>query len=211
MPLLFKKQVRKSTRIAVWAIREEEETLRQLLPPLKAAEKKHLEKISYKPRRLEWLASRLLIHQMTGFYPGTRYLGNGQPYISQCREHVSISHTRGYAAVSISDDSVPGIDIEFPSARIQKVAKRFLNDKEKNFLDPDLIEKQLGLIWCAKEAIFKKAGQPGLIFKDQIITNPFVPKSHEGQISATLHIAGNTEKIKLEYLIDQDFYLVWIF
>ncbi|WP_462316958.1 4'-phosphopantetheinyl transferase family protein [Marinilabilia sp.] len=210
MPLLFKKKVSKSTRIAVWAIQEEEEVLLQLLPPLRTADKEHLDKISFIPRRLEWLASRVLIHQMTGLYPETRYHQNGQPYISNCPEFVSISHTKGYAAISLSTITFPGIDIEFPSHRIEKVAKRFLNESEKSFLDPAYTQKQLGLIWCTKEAIFKKAGTPGLVFKNQIIARPFIPKSQEGQLSASLQLTSTHEDINLEYLISQDFYLVWI-
>ncbi|PWE01272.1 4'-phosphopantetheinyl transferase family protein [Marinilabilia rubra] len=210
MPLLFKKQVSQSTRIAVWAIHEEEEKLLQLLPPLKTAEKELLKKISFKPRRLEWLASRVLIYQMTGVYPETGYFENGQPFIVRHREHVSISHTKGYAAVSVSCDSTPGIDIEFPSPRITKVAGRFLNQKKETFLRPELKEKQLGLIWCAKEAIFKKAGQPGLIFKDQIITTPFFPENDEGSFEAKLYLKEVEYDIKLKYYCTDDFYLVWL-
>ncbi|MFO8000391.1 MAG: 4'-phosphopantetheinyl transferase superfamily protein [Marinilabilia sp.] len=209
MPLIFEATPDKGHgRLAVWKISENEPDLLQMLPPLEDSEVKLLSNISYQPRRLEWLASRVLIYRLTGLYPGTCYNHRGQPFITNCHDNLSISHTRGYAAVSLSPDSPPGIDIERPSQRIEKVAGRFLNASEKNFITDIEKEEQLGLIWCAKEAVFKKAGQPGVIFKDHIIISPFTSMP-DGKLSATLIGDGKETTIHLGYHNTPEYYLVW--
>ncbi len=211
MPFFFEKKARPDRLVAVWQITETEEELLKLLPPLQEEEKSFLARVTSPPRKLEWLASRVLIYQYTGSYPASRYKDNGQPFLTGCNDQISISHTKGFAAIALSKNNTPGIDIEYPSARIEKVMNRFLHPEEHRFLSTtDLRNRQMGLIWCLKEAVFKQTGIPGLSFKDQIITRPFMPSSDEGEIFARLILPGKMElPIKLEYHIHQDFYLTW--
>ncbi len=178
------------------------------MPALQPVEQAFLTKITYPDRRMEWLASRVLLYRLTGMYPATRYNDNGQPFVSSCHENISISHTRGYAAIALSKKTMPGIDIEYPSERIEKVAPRFLNDSEKAFTGGSVKNQQLGLIWCAKEALYKKAGHPGLIFKDQIVLAPFKP-AKSGILMATVKINDISTTINLGYQIDKNYFLVW--
>lgn len=209
MPLLFESRETDPVRIAVWKITEGEEDFLQMLPKLAPSDSDFLSGISWQPRRLEWLASRVLLHRMTGFYPDVCYKENGQPEMSMCNEHISISHTRDFAAIALSTQDTPGIDIERPSSRIGKVKNRFLNDQEKEFISPNTEDEQLGLIWCAKEAIFKKAGQKGLNFREDIIISPFTPKE-KGHFSASLFPGWEQETgIELYYIKRDEFYLAW--
>ncbi|MDI3520904.1 4'-phosphopantetheinyl transferase family protein [Anaerophaga thermohalophila] len=209
MPIVFENENSHQTRVAVWKITESEEALKLMLPPLKKNETDFLQSISFAPRRKEWLASRVLIYRLTGLYPETRYMDNGQPFVTNCRENISISHTRSYAAIVLTNSFMPGIDIEYPSDRIRKVSKRFLNPHEKKFIKDPFTEVQLGLIWCSKEAIFKTAGIPGLVFKDHIIISPFTPVHQQGSINASLSVSGSNKTIYLNYVLDKNFYLVW--
>lgn len=211
MPVFLEKKVTPHLRIAVWEITETEKELLQLLPLLENEEAAFLGRISFAPRKLEWLASRVLIYRLTGIYPASRYKDNGQPFLTGCDEKISISHTRKFAAIALSTGETPGIDIEYPSPRIEKVSDRFLHQDESNYLSTGKIKKrQLGLIWCLKEAVFKQSGSPGLNFKEQIITQPFFPSSDEGEITASVKMQNTqNENIKLEYLIRPDFYLAW--
>ncbi|PRZ02185.1 4'-phosphopantetheinyl transferase superfamily protein [Marinilabilia salmonicolor] len=212
MPVLFKKQEGSTPLTVVWKISETEEELIKILPPLKDEEKIFLSRLSFPARRLEWLASRILIHLVTGHYPAARYKDNGQPFLVDCNDKISISHTKGYAAISVSKDKIPGVDIEYPSSRIEKVMNRFLHPEEKAFLSNNSVlkERQLGLIWCLKEAVFKQCGIPGLIFKEQIISQPFTPEDDSGIFLARVaHRAQPPEVLNLQYFIHQDFYLAW--
>ncbi len=211
MPFFFEKKVNPYLRVAVWEITETETELLQLLPPLQSKEASFLESISFVPRKLEWLASRILIYRLTGKYPASQYKDNGQPFLTGCNEKISISHTRGFAAIALSAEKMPGIDIEYPSNRIEKVSDRFLHHGEISYLSTgELKTRQLGLIWCLKEAVFKQIGSPGLNFKEQIITHRFFPTSDQGHITASVCLPENPSKtIDLEYLICPGFYLAW--
>ncbi|MGQ1890796.1 4'-phosphopantetheinyl transferase family protein [Thermophagus sp. OGC60D27] len=209
MALVFDTTDFSHPRVAVWEITETEQDLLNLLPPFRKEEADFLQKISHPPRRMEWLASRVLIHHLTGLYPATAYKENGQPYIKGCHEHISISHTKDYAAIVLSEETIPGVDIEYPSDRIRKVSDRFLNEKEKAFISEPYSDLQIGLIWCAKEAIYKAVGIPGLIFKDQIIISTFHPDGDQGVLKATLKTPSRKQQFQIHYRIEKNYFLVW--
>lgn len=76
----------------------------------------------------------------------------GKPLMEGLR--VSISHTvfktGGYAAIMLSRRHDVGIDIEYKSERIMKIASRFLRADEQ----PSNVCEHL-VYWCAKEAVYK--------------------------------------------------------
>ncbi|SFE23785.1 4'-phosphopantetheinyl transferase family protein [Thermophagus xiamenensis] len=209
MAIVFEQTNNNSTRIAVWEISENEEELLNLLPPLENKEEKFLQNISNASRRKEWLASRVLIYQLTGLYPAIGYNESGQPYLINSCDNLTISHTKGYAAIGLSQKTIPGIDIEYPSDRIRKVSDRFLNTAEQQFIQEQYFDIQLGLIWCAKEAVYKAAGHPGISFKEQIIVSPFIPHNSQGSFVATFHSQNQTQPFSLNYHLTKDYYLVW--
>ncbi|MDO5394610.1 MAG: 4'-phosphopantetheinyl transferase superfamily protein [Bacteroidales bacterium] len=80
-----------------------------------------------------------------------RHAQSGAPQIDGM--HVSVSHSRHYAAVALSERPV-GIDIEESrTAQLERVATRFLDDEEMavGALSP----VELLRAWTAKEAVFK--------------------------------------------------------
>ena len=54
-----------------------------------------------------------------------------------------------------------GIDIEYHSDRIQKIAQRFLRSDEKYTLTSDLLT-----VWCAKEAVYKLFSEQHLTYQE---------------------------------------------
>ncbi|MCR5454837.1 MAG: siderophore biosynthesis protein, partial [Bacteroidales bacterium] len=82
-------------------------------------------------RRREWLATRLLIKEMLGRYPGISYDGLGAPILSGCSDiNISVSHTDVLVAVSLSDKCSVGIDIERITNRVLRIKHKFLNRDE---------------------------------------------------------------------------------
>lgn len=80
-----------------------------------------------------------------------RHTPSGAPQIDGM--HVSVSHSRHYAAVGLSERPV-GIDIEERrTAQLERVATRFLDDEEmaRGAFSPDVLLRA----WTAKEAVFK--------------------------------------------------------
>src|SRR5690554_357010 len=90
MPLLFEQEKKGEGRLAVWHINETENELLQLLPmePNLAGQ---LQGIGHPEKRREWLASRILLHQLTGNTQALVYLSGDSPAcnksspVSACR------------------------------------------------------------------------------------------------------------------------------
>ncbi len=74
---------------------------------------------------------------------------NGKPLLPY--HHISISHTKGYLAIMLSERHEVGIDIEYPSERVLKIASRFLREDEQYADDA----KACLYAWCVKEALYK--------------------------------------------------------
>ena len=110
-------------------------------------------------RQCEWLATRALLQQTP--YKGQKilYHANGQPYLEN--RHISISHTRDYVAIAISESPI-GIDIEHKGRNALAVANSFLQQQE---LDNITAEDALRL-WVIKEAAFKYAPEKAAVLKD---------------------------------------------
>lgn len=80
-----------------------------------------------------------------------RHAPSGAPEIDGM--HVSVSHSRHYAAVALSEHPV-GIDIEERrDGQLERVATRFLDDEEMG--GGSLSPVELLRAWTAKEAAFK--------------------------------------------------------
>jgi phosphopantetheinyl transferase len=140
----------------LWGIWEISESCDELLGMLDAPAA-HLELLStYKSatRRLEYLAVRVLLKALLGREVLVKYHANGSPYLPDLPYHISISHTRDYAAVILG--AVPvGIDIEYRSSRVLKIPHRFLSTAELGLLGSSPSIEDLLICWSAKETVFK--------------------------------------------------------
>ena len=105
-------------------------------------------------RRLERLAVDRLMIRVFGHQVQVKHTLLGAPFILGYHGHISISHSRRYAALAVSDDDVIGIDIEEPRPdQLEKVASRFLSQEEYDYYSrlPHGILKA----WTLKEASYK--------------------------------------------------------
>ena len=106
-------------RIGLWKMTESEEELYAGVPEL--IRYRHVVcNMKSSARRLEFLCVRSLLMDMMGGM-------HGKPYL-ECGKNISISHTRGYVAVILSDNSDVAIDIEYMDERVCRIADRFLRD-----------------------------------------------------------------------------------
>ena len=64
--------------------------------------------------------------------------------------HISVSHTRGFAALILSDSQEVAVDIEYQSDRVGRIAKKFIRDDEPVTSIEDML-----LLWSAKETLYK--------------------------------------------------------
>lgn len=137
-----------------------------------------------KHRVNERLTARICLKTVIGKkYKGINYRKNGQPYLVGQDENISISHSKDILSIIISNSPDIGIDIQLPSEKIKKIAKRVFNQDELDWAKNEI--EKLTYLWCIKEAVFKASSIKGLDFRKEIIidTSSFFVKvktsSHE--------------------------------
>jgi len=154
---------------AVWHIEEPEHELAFLSFETCPAE------IVHEAKRLEYLAARVLMKQVCetlGFaYEGLRKNQHGKPFLKENRHHVSLTHSYPYVAVQVHPQVPVGIDLEQPKTKLLRVAPRFLSAAELPEAGVDLT--RLCVYWCAKEALYKLQGTPGVLFSIHLHIHPF--------------------------------------
>lgn len=202
MPLLMKHTD------PLWGIWKIEESSEVLLSLLRNREEylPQLELIRTEPRRREWLACRVLLQELTGGPACIAYRPNGAPYLSGSSLHISISHTKGYAAVLLQNRPAAGIDIEYRSERVSKIRSRFMNPEEEAGIDKEHETEHLLLHWCAKETLFKMIGQEEVDFLHHLHVRPF-PYAEEGSFTVYETRTEEGAVYRLDYLVTPDFVL----
>lgn len=195
MPLLQRSEYGNSL-IAVWKTTETTEELLELCHP---AYRQELTASGLKGGRLaERAAVRALL---SGIFPDNPpiilYREDGSPYLESGKS-ISISHTKGYAAVMISQKPVCGIDIELISGRALRIRERYMNSTDlDSFSETDV---DATLCWSAKETAFKATGRESYDFKNKI----FLTKQ-ENFIAAD----SSSVRMLIHYYISREFVLTW--
>jgi phosphopantetheinyl transferase len=136
------------------------------------------------------------------------YDGFGKPHLHDGK-HISITHSREFSAIIISNETV-GIDIELQRDKIIRIADKFC-ESEFQFLKRDTEEyiRKLTVIWGAKEAIFKIRNEKGISFKDHINVGDFELESK--QAIAELHFDSLVKDFKVHFEEIEEFTLVYAF
>lgn len=174
MALAWHRSVNSDTEIALWKIEEEAEDLYGRLK-LRDSEKAHLEQLKSSKRHLHWLGTRVLLREMIGT-PG--YINcltdkNGKPYLVDLPYYISFSHSFDYAGVMLSRVQEVGLDIELIKDKVARIAHKFLQPAELDFIAPEKRIEQLSACWCAKEAVYKCYGKREISFLHNIFLQPF--------------------------------------
>ncbi|MBO4772151.1 MAG: hypothetical protein J5595_06400 [Bacteroidales bacterium] len=114
MPLLPQNIDIEDVKIGFWRTDESAEDLFAMIANhLSDDEQSVYQSFKNDRRRREWLATRILVKEMLGHYPGIVYDDSGAPMLSGVdgTNNISVSHTDGIVAVLLSKNRV-GIDIE---------------------------------------------------------------------------------------------------
>lgn len=92
---------------------------------------------------------------------------------------ISISHCRTAACIALGDKAHSfGIDIEDYSDRLSRVAGKFINDREKTFITPDM----LLCAWTIKEAAYKAAHIERLTLREGIEITGISPEPSDNRL-----------------------------
>lgn len=169
------REVYPGVNLGLWQMDESPEHLFDLYPHLLPYRSSLDDKYKNDGRKLEFLAIRALMYEMLRVNGASKGLlshagdfthnGQGKPLFRGY--HVSISHTKGYAALILSKKSEVAVDIEYMSDRVERIASKFLRkDERADSLDAKLVH------WCAKETVFKLFSEENLLFEDMRV-KPF--------------------------------------
>ncbi|WP_235299077.1 4'-phosphopantetheinyl transferase family protein [Portibacter marinus] len=167
MPHYIDKQVFGGAMLGVWMIEEDDAYFENELAL--TSEEQDLVADMKGRRSIEWLSSRHLIHLMSKRTQRAVILKDqhGKPYIHDSKHHISFSHSHGMSA-AIASKSLVGIDIQFIVSKIDRIAPKFMNEREWSDLDNISEDKHIEvmhIIWGAKESLFKAYGKKSVDFK----------------------------------------------
>ena len=169
------REVYPGVSLGLWQMDESPEQLFDQYPHLLPYRSSLDDKYKNDGRKLEFLAIRALMYEMLRVNGASKGLlshagdfthnEQGKPLFRGY--HVSISHTKGYAALILSKKSEVAVDIEYMSDRVERIASKFLRkDERADSLDAKLVH------WCAKETVFKLFSEENLLFDDMRV-KPF--------------------------------------
>lgn len=192
--------------LGVWRMTERSDELLAMLN-CQDEYRPFLERVSAEGRRRERLASRVLLARLLGYEACVGYRVDGAPFLPGSPLHVSISHTRDFAAVIVGERPV-GIDIEYRSDRVWKIRERFLSPDELAMLDPSHEMEQLLICWCVKEALFKLLGQQSVDFREHLRVKPFEYRE-SGELLAQEFRTGKKAVSRFAYRVTPEYVLVY--
>ena len=111
-------------------------------------------------RRAEYLSWRAVVRRELGPDVRIAYDALGAPLLPGLPVHISVAHCAGRIAVCASPNRC-AVDIEPETRNFGRTASRYLTPGERALSDDPLLP---GIVWCAKEALYKYAGRRALDF-----------------------------------------------
>lgn len=201
MPIFFQQAINGDTRLGIWKIEEDEDFFLPKVPLQRS--------ITHPHKRLQHLAGRYLLQHLYPDFPLSliQIADTRKPFLEDEAYHFSISHCGDYAAAIVSTVNRVGLDIELFSHKIGRIQHKFVSDEEHPVVhepwalvdnQPALAAravdhmKKLGLMWSAKEAVFKWYGQGEVDFRKHICIRSVVPQE-EDSFETIVHFKKNED------------------
>ena len=193
MPLLRKQKLEPDTWLALWQMTE---AVDQLSAPASV----DLSPLRSPRRKKETLTEYLLLKALTGDDSLViRHNEDGAPLVDgYC---VSLSHTEGWAAMMLSRSHRVGVDIEYVSERVNRVASRFIRDDEQQ---STLAERLI--TWCAKEAVYKYFTEQHLEFHEMRL----LPYDQEEAGEVTVENLRQQVRVNISYEVSNSYVLAYL-
>jgi len=194
-------------QIGVWQLTETSTDLLASFSP-EELDNSDFWKYSYEKRKVEWLATRLLLKEMIGPSLEISYSESGKPILKHSDyKYLSISHSREFVAVFIHEYCEVGIDLEGINRNYNSIEKRYLSEAELKQTGGESILQCL--YWCAKEAIFKMVPFDGIEFREHIQILPFDPEK-QTQFSGCFTFENQQVLFSLNFQIFENHCMVWV-
>lgn len=167
--------------------------------------------VTHPHKRLQHLAARYLLTELEPEFPLQEIVisKSRKPYLPHNAIYFSLAHCGDYAVAITSRKYRVGIDVEGIGPKIERVATKFLNQAELDFLSVKRQREHLTVCWSAKEAVFKWYGIGGVDFKENIQLKPFQVMNY-GIIQCVFQKGETEKKLSLFYQIENDFVVTWL-
>jgi 4'-phosphopantetheinyl transferase len=212
MPLLSIRKPFGGASFGVWQITETEDFFRHDLPlsPDEADELSLHKGI----RRLEWLASRWLLHQLTGMpqrIPLAKDAFSKPFFLEKPEFSCSLSHSQGVVAALLVASSVQrpkvqiGCDLQVLVSKMTRLAPKFINEAEFAYFQRRTAAHQydmMHILWTAKEAMYKAYGLKALDFRRDMVVKEFSWDGHAAIAEGMVHKAD--VKLSFELYIEKN-------
>lgn len=205
MEMKTEKLTYKGSTILVGIMEEDIETLIQQLDNY-AVYKDEFYHIKNDKRKKEFLSTRILLNQAAGYHVRVHYDANRKPYLENNTRHISITHSKNYAAVIIHPEFPVGIDIENRTNRVKEVSKRFLKESEQILFSKEINTAKLEIAWSAKETLYKIIGNDVWDFAASLEILPFT--LNDSGTLLVLHENGS-RIYELQYQQNEQYTLVY--
>ena len=166
MPHYLTKEIKKIALLSVWKLTETED---ELLSMRKLSEEEYslFSKLKNERRRIEFLATRILLQELLNQDIIIEYLPNGKAILKSPNYHLSLSHSKDFVAVIVSPDKEVGIDIEKMRDNMFSLKEKFLSVEELKTINTS-DNLLLHLCWGAKEAMYKMHSSSQPLFTEHL-------------------------------------------
>lgn len=202
-------QYNPKTKILIWKITETfDELFSQVILKEKTLER--LQTMKSETHQRAFLSVRKLLQETGHNDVQLHYDEFGKPHLDN-ENHISITHSFDFSAIILSNKNV-GIDIEQRREKIIRIADKFVDKSEFEFLNKENLQdyiSKLTVIWGIKEAVFKIRNEKGISFKDHIFVAPF--EMEDLKTEALLTFENLNIKFNISFEEIEDYTLVYAF
>lgn len=207
MGIILKKELNDGSLFGMWEITEDINTLLKQVK-LTHDEVDRFNRFQSHARKLEFLSVRALLAKMLKPDVKIVYNGNHKPFLNDNSHNISISHSKNLTSILMNKTRKVGIDLEYMSHRICKIAHKFIN-KYESIKKSDITEKyHLYIHWCAKEALYKICDKKDINFRLNLFIKPF-PVNNEGIIKGKVDSERIKEEFDLSYFKYNNYIIVY--
>ncbi|OFX84357.1 MAG: hypothetical protein A2W99_01160 [Bacteroidetes bacterium GWF2_33_16] len=209
MAILLNEPFNEDGILGIWEIVEDYDTLRSMVN-LDDKDIERLDSFKNHQRKLEWLSVRVLLNSLTDKDSRIVYGPERKPYLHNNSHNISISHSKDFTALLLNKKRRVGLDLEFMSNKVLRIAEKFLRPEELDSIDKSQEIYHLYLHWCAKEALYKICDKVDINFVTNLKIEPFKPKE-KGLIIGVVNNSYMNEKFTLNYFTLKNYAIVWCY
>lgn len=210
MALINIREVYPGVHLGLWQMDESVSDFFSRFPWMKRYQPELVNRFKSEARRKEFLAVRALLHEMFVVMGCSvqqiKRIGeiehdpNGKPLLKGF--HISISHTQGFVAVALSREKNVGVDIEYYSDRVKKIASKFLRkDEIAHDLDSLLVH------WCGKETVYKLFSEENLQFSEMKV----MPFDTMSDWACEIKNLKSGKSVNVDFELTMEFVLTYAF